>query len=778
MRSLRPDDFPPGGDGSEFGDDTDALDDPGPWSDEGGGCLAQGLWLTASAPLPPGLLSAAATGGRPGGAGFGQGGVLDELPPGPVLATFTAEAAGGLAGTGVPVPGRRPRPSSAPTPSSTPTPSSAPTSNSTSTYRPGPAPSSTPTPSSTPAYPPGPALGAAPALAPAPPPGPGQTADDLESRLGQLSDDELTGVIRGYRKQASWAQAGELAAVAELAARRRNEALADGVRDGLAADAATDEIAAALTLTGRAAQLLTGRAIEIAGLPLTFAALADGQIDMPKALVLLTGLAGQEPELARTIEAEVIDRAAAQTTGQLRASLNRALLAADPAAAERRRQREEKFARVEQTPEPGGLTAALTGRYLPVTASVAAWNRISDLARQLKTAGVDGHLDELRVQVYLALLTGQALNVAGGAAPGDAHTSKGAQASRDAGKSADSDPVPTAAAPVDDGAPGHAGTSVDAGKSADSDPVPTAAAPVDGGAPGHAGLSVDGELGSTSAATVDGASAVGEPGCTSAGPAVEDRASAINGADGANGTSSGGDGDGVAPPIPPGLGGPGRLAGLGGLERLTGLGGPTRLTGTVNLTVPLATLLGITDAPGELGAFGPVTAHTAREIAAAAVDAQTIRWCVTVTGDDGIPIGHGCARPVRRGRRTRVAVTESGNWAFNVKLRALAATECGHERESPNYRPPSSLWHLIQIRNQRCTHAGCRMPAAKCDADHTLPYEKGGRSCECNLAPLCRHHHRIKQLQGWRLEQPEPGVLAWVTPSGWTYLTGPATYAA
>jgi hypothetical protein len=231
-------------------------------------------------------------------------------------------------------------------------------------------------------------------------------------------------VIRGYRKQASWAQAGELAAVAELAARRRNEALADGARDGLAADAATDEIAAALTLTGRAAQLLTGRAIEITGLPLTFAALANGQIDMPKALVLLTGLAAQEPGPARTIEAEVIDRAAAQTTGQLRASLNRALLAADPAAAERRRQREEKFARVEQTPEPGGLTAALTGRYLPVTASVAAWNRISELARQLKNAGADGHLDELRVQVYLALLTGQALNVAGGAASGDARHQK------------------------------------------------------------------------------------------------------------------------------------------------------------------------------------------------------------------------------------------------------------------------------------------------------------------------------------------------------------------
>ena len=202
--------------------------------------------------------------------------------------------------------------------------------------------------------------------------------------------------------------------MAELAARRRAEAQTGGVRDCLAADAGTDEIAAALTLTGRAAQLLTSRAAEMTDLPRTFAALAAGQIDMPKALVLLTGLAGQEPELAHAVEAQVLGRAPAQTTGQLRACLNRTLLAADPAAAERRRQREEKYARIEQTPEPGGVTATLGGRYLPVTATVAAWNRISALARQLKGAGAVGSLDELRVQVYLALLTGQVAGILDG----------------------------------------------------------------------------------------------------------------------------------------------------------------------------------------------------------------------------------------------------------------------------------------------------------------------------------------------------------------------------
>ncbi len=331
--------------------------------------------------------------------------MLESLPPGPVLAAFTAEAAGGVCGTGVPDPeaarldpgvtadrGGQLREDDGPGGEDD-EPELGREDHGRGQLRDGDRPE----------------LGREDD-------GAGQLGQSSEpGRLGQLSDEELIGLIRSHRRQASAAQAGELAAVAELAARRRAEAQADGVRDCLAADAGTGEIAAALTLTGRAAQLLTSRAAEMTDLPLTFAALAAGQIDMPKALVLLTGLAGQEPALAHAVEAQVLGQAPAQTTGQLRACLNRALLSADPAAAERRRQREEKYARIEQTPEPGGVTATLGGRYLPVTATVAAWNRISALARRLKGAGADGSLDELRVQVYLALLTGQAAGILDGA---------------------------------------------------------------------------------------------------------------------------------------------------------------------------------------------------------------------------------------------------------------------------------------------------------------------------------------------------------------------------
>jgi hypothetical protein len=41
----------------------------------------------------------------------------------------------------------------------------------------------------------------------------------------------------------------------------------------------------------------------------------------------------------------------------------------------------------------------------------------------------------------------------------------------------------------------------------------------------------------------------------------------------------------------------------------------------------------------------------------------------------------------------------------------------------------------------------------------------------------CGYHHRRKHSQGWQLEQPEPGIFAWVTPAGWKYITGPENYA-
>jgi hypothetical protein len=106
----------------------------------------------------------------------------------------------------------------------------------------------------------------------------------------------------------------------------------------------------------------------------------------------------------------------------------------------------------------------------------------------------------------------------------------------------------------------------------------------------------------------------------------------------------------------------------------------------------------------------------------------------------------------------------------------LAGDNCDHAKETAAYRPSPALRHLIEIRHATCTYPGCRRPAARCDADHTVAYHRGGRTCLCNLAPLCRRHHVAKQASGWYLEQTRPGVLSWTTPSGRRYTTTPTAY--
>jgi hypothetical protein len=83
---------------------------------------------------------------------------------------------------------------------------------------------------------------------------------------------------------------------------------------------------------------------------------------------------------------------------------------------------------------------------------------------------------------------------------------------------------------------------------------------------------------------------------------------------------------------------------------------------------------------------------------------------------------------------------------------------------------------LITIRQPTCSFPGCRRPAVRCDEDHTHPYDQGGRTCECNLAPLCRRHHRAKQAPGWHLAQDHPGIMTWRLPSGRTYQTAGDPY--
>ena len=523
----------------------------------------------------------------------------------------------------------------------------------------------------------------------------------FDAGLHQVTDDELVGMLCAARRLASWQAGVELAAVAELDARRRAQATRAG--SSQIGEHVSEELAAALALTARSADAMLGLAREFARIPAVRTGMLTGRIDRSRAEVFASELSGLGDIAAAAVAAAFRDIAGSMTTGQLRAALRAMVLEIDPDAARRRAERGRAEARVEAWQESSG-NGALAGRELPAAEMIAADKRIDAIARTLRAAGVPGNLEQIRAMVFTALLTGRdpaTLVPAGPAAAGAGAAGPASAGAADA----------------------HAAGAADAHAAGDAAPA----------GPGSAAGDADGR-----------------------GPATADDRPA--------------DRNRVAAPL---------------------AGWPMSWSGTVNLTLPLATWLARSDAPGDVAGFGPLAGPDCRDLADRLATGPSVRWCLTLTGPDGRAVGHACARagpsavadpaaadggtPAAGDADTarRAPITA---WLAGLQIRWLERGNCGHPLETAAYRPGAPLRHLIKVRQRTCAFPGCRWPARACDDDHTVPFEAGGRTCECNLAPLCRYHHRAKQTPGWKVTQLKPGNLIWTMPHGRSYSVIPDSY--
>src|SRR5207302_7573598 len=189
----------------------------------------------------------------------------------------------------------------------------------------------------------------------------------------------------------------KLAAVAELARRNPGE---------LDAEFTADELAHALGESRARADSLIGMAQAFGTrLPGTAAALEDGTISRYKAEIIARATVLLEDEEARAAEAEVLDRARL-TPGALRAAIARAVIAVAPKKARERRETAARNARVERWLQDTG-NAALMGCELPPAEALAADEHITARARDLRAAGLEGDMDQLRARAFLDLLLGQ-----------------------------------------------------------------------------------------------------------------------------------------------------------------------------------------------------------------------------------------------------------------------------------------------------------------------------------------------------------------------------------
>ena len=86
---------------------------------------------------------------------------------------------------------------------------------------------------------------------------------------------------------------------------------------------------------------------------------------------------------------------------------------------------------------------------------------------------------------------------------------------------------------------------------------------------------------------------------------------------------------------------------------------------------------------------------------------------------------------------------------------------------------PDRLAEQVAVRDRTCVFPWCTRPARRCDCDLTIPRGRAGPTCPCNLAPLCRHHHRLKTHSPWRYTTVEPGTYLWTSPHGYRFLRDP-----
>jgi hypothetical protein len=588
-------------------------------------------------------------------------------------------------------------------------------------------------------------------------------------RYAGLDDAGLAGAVRRWADEESWCHGRMLAAVREMIRRRplagHEARTPDGMPSSWQATLA-DEIALVLRSGQGSADKLAALAwaLEVR-LPLAGAALDAGILNPSLARMIADETSVLSDADARAAEAAVAGWWAGKTWPQIRKKLAAAVINIDPDGAEKRREESTRQAQVRMWQDRTG-TSGLSATGLPTDRALMADRAVQARARAYKRWGIPEPMHLLRVRAFLDLLT-QTDSRADfeKTTPG----STGPDSDRQDGDTSDSD--------RQDGDTQH-GDTPDSGRQ-DADSADSGCQDADsagdqdcaGGA--DSGRSQDGW-------DEDDGTDDGEDGDEDGGGSGPDD----------------GDGDGPAGPGPSSLGLPANL----------------------DLTIPLADLLGLARRAGEARNLGTIDPGTARDLALAAARDPRTRIGIIITDPEGHAVGYARARKRRTGaapppgpgpqdtlwpehsetRPDNPAVTFAlagpppvggygdragyGTWILRIGdleltliIDPVPGGDCDHRYETKGYRPSARLRRLVQIRDGECVMPVCSRHPKGTDFEHAIPWP-AGPTCTCNGGCRCRHDHLVKQAKGWSVQQLPGGIHQWTTPSGLTYRKGPREY--
>jgi len=144
----------------------------------------------------------------------------------------------------------------------------------------------------------------------------------------------------------------------------------------------------------------------------------------------------------------------------------------------------------------------------------------------------------------------------------------------------------------------------------------------------------------------------------------------------------------------------------------------------VNVTVPIQTLMGISDEPGVLSGGTVIPAGLARMIS---------------------------ARP-------------GSTWHRMLTDPAGRMTELS----TASYQPTQPIWSWVVAEHSTCFRPGCDSPATEVEIDHRIRWPEG-RTATTNLWPGCKADHKAKHAPGFAVEQRADGSFQLRTPTGFRH---------
>jgi hypothetical protein len=183
----------------------------------------------------------------------------------------------------------------------------------------------------------------------------------------------------------------------------------------------------------------------------------------------------------------------------------------------------------------------------------------------------------------------------------------------------------------------------------------------------------------------------------------------------------------------------------------------------VDVRMPVAVALGLSDHPALLAGYGPIDADQARALLPAA---DLVKACVDSSTGEVLAVD----RPVR------AKSWQAGDPQLAAALRQALielATSGGtiEVLTGDGYVPCEALGRLVDLRDVTSVFPGDATSARRTDRDHRLPYPLGPTT-EWNLQNLSRRWHRAKTTS-WHTRALPDGTIEWTSPSRGVYRRQP-----